>query len=200
MQRTYDSPLREEQARRTRERILDALIRIMAKGVAEISMPAVAREAGVSVPTVYRHFGSKRELVAALSAYVVPKTRLAEHPPKDLSELRDDARTLFRRYDRLDGTIRAAMASQLGNEIRRDQMPSRRAMFRDAVRGSEPTMADQDAERLTNMLVLLFSSVVMRAFKDYLDLPADEAADHVAWTIERLVASAKGTEGPPTLG
>ncbi len=63
-QRDYQSPLRQEQARRTREQILDGLIQAMARGgLADLSIPAVAREAGVSVPTIYRYFHTKRELI-----------------------------------------------------------------------------------------------------------------------------------------
>ena len=58
--RTYRSELRAQQADETRARILDATVRVMARGLASLSIPAVAREAGVSVPTVYRHFATKR--------------------------------------------------------------------------------------------------------------------------------------------
>ena len=49
---TYSSRLREEQAQRTREQILEGLVKTMARGMATVSIPAVAREAGVSIPTV----------------------------------------------------------------------------------------------------------------------------------------------------
>ena len=42
----------------------------MASGLASLSIPAVAREAGVSVPTVYRHFGTKDDLLAAVYPHV----------------------------------------------------------------------------------------------------------------------------------
>lgn len=186
--RTYESPLRDEQALRTRERILDALVRIMARGVTEISMPAVAREAGVSVPTVYRHFGSKRRLVADLAGYLLPRTgMLPDRPPDDLDGIVGVAQTMFRRYERMDATIRAAMASGLGNDVRRERMPDRVEYFRIAVRGSRPDLDPADVERFANVLVILFSSSSMRAFKDYLDLTPDDAADHVTWAIEHLL-------------
>jgi AcrR family transcriptional regulator len=50
--------LRAAQAQATRARILEATVNVMARGVASVSIPAVAREARVSVPTVYRHFGT----------------------------------------------------------------------------------------------------------------------------------------------
>jgi AcrR family transcriptional regulator len=51
----------------TRQRILEALIRALARGDTALSMRAVAREARVSVPTVYTYFANREELVAAFS-------------------------------------------------------------------------------------------------------------------------------------
>src|ERR687892_583337 len=63
--RAYNQ-LRAEQAERTRVGILEATLRVMARGVASVSIPAVAREAGGSIPAVYRHFGTKQDLLAAV--------------------------------------------------------------------------------------------------------------------------------------
>ena len=38
-------------------------------------MPAVAREAGVSVPTVYRHFRTKADLFTALYPHMIYRAR-----------------------------------------------------------------------------------------------------------------------------
>ncbi len=65
----YQSQLRQEQMKRTRELILEGLIKTMASGIAELSIPAVAHEAGVSIPTVYRYFRTKRDLIEALGGY-----------------------------------------------------------------------------------------------------------------------------------
>ena len=52
-------------------------------------MPAVARKAGVSVPTVYRHFGSKQNLVAALYPHALKRAGVQEQPfPQSLDELK----------------------------------------------------------------------------------------------------------------
>jgi hypothetical protein len=73
-QRSYRSELRAEQAEETRVRILDATVRVLARGEATLSIPAIAREAGVSVPTVYRHFGTKAELLASVYPHLVRRT------------------------------------------------------------------------------------------------------------------------------
>ena len=65
--RGYDSTRRQQQARLTRQAILDAGRRLFLElGYAQTTMPAVARAAGVSVETVYKAFGNKPGLVKAL--------------------------------------------------------------------------------------------------------------------------------------
>ena len=65
--RRYDASGRREQARRSRETILDAAERqFLVDGYAATTLASVATEAGVSVETVYKAFGGKSGLVRAL--------------------------------------------------------------------------------------------------------------------------------------
>src|SRR5688572_9618675 len=58
------SPLRQEQAEMTRRRVLDAAYDLLLRdGYAGTTITAVAERAGVAVPTVYKAFGSKAELI-----------------------------------------------------------------------------------------------------------------------------------------
>lgn len=57
--------LREAQQEQTRQAILDAYLELAHDDSAvNVSVPAVAEKAGVSVRTVYRYFPSKEELQA----------------------------------------------------------------------------------------------------------------------------------------
>jgi TetR/AcrR family transcriptional regulator of autoinduction and epiphytic fitness len=70
--RRYDSTRRREQARETRQRILDGAGRLfVARGYAGATMEAVAREAGVAVETAYAAYRSKRALLEALVKVLV---------------------------------------------------------------------------------------------------------------------------------
>lgn len=67
VKRRYHSPKRERQAQQTREQIVEAARRLFASdGFAKTTVEAIAREAGVSVQTVYASVGSKRGIVQAL--------------------------------------------------------------------------------------------------------------------------------------
>jgi AcrR family transcriptional regulator len=65
--RRYRSPGREQQARRTRARIIAAAARqFLAGGYAATTMRAVAAAAGVALPTVELAFGTKARLLKAV--------------------------------------------------------------------------------------------------------------------------------------
>jgi TetR/AcrR family transcriptional regulator, regulator of autoinduction and epiphytic fitness len=65
--RRYRSPRREQQARRTRARIIAAATRqFLACGYAAATMRAVAAGAGVALPTVELAFGTKARLLKAV--------------------------------------------------------------------------------------------------------------------------------------
>lgn len=187
----YHSPLRQEQMTRTREQILEGLIRIMARGVTELSIPAVAREAGVSVPTVYRYFPSKRALVEALGGYVVEKVgRPNVQPPHSLEELTAQIRELFVKYESIDEVVRVAAMSGIAFELRKEVLQARLKIIEDALEPILARLDEADRIRLRNIVFLFSTTATIRAFKDYLDLTGEEAADNVVWAILTLTRGA----------
>ncbi|HEX2884169.1 MAG TPA: helix-turn-helix domain-containing protein [Candidatus Limnocylindria bacterium] len=191
--RTYRSKLRADQAEETRRRILDALVEVMAGGVASVSIPAVARRAGVSVPTVYRHFGSKRALFAALYPHVVYRGAMERLPlPDSLDGLGPGLRRQFAHLDAIGDVERAAMLSPAGAEARRSNMPSRIERTRRLTDAIVPAGSTIDRERLTRLLVILTGGAAFRTWRDDLGCSPDEAADDVEWAIRTLIdASAR---------
>ena len=188
----YRNSLRQEQMRRTREQILDALVRTIGQGVAGLSIPAVAREAGVSIPTIYRHFHSKQELVAALGGYLMQKMGIATlQPPRSLDDLLAISRYGFVKAEDMDEAIKIVAVSELGSEMRRDAMPLRIKMLEDALAAELAPLNEQDRVRLRNMILVLTSSAMIRAFKEYLNLLGEAAADNVEWAIRLLIRAAR---------
>jgi AcrR family transcriptional regulator len=189
--RPYRSALRAQQADDTRGRILDAAIRVMAAGIASLSIPAVASEAGVSVPTVYRHFRSKRELLAALYPHAVRRAGLdALVVPRSVDELRDGVRALFERLDAAGDLARAAMASPAAEEARAISMPERLAFGRRIVDSAAPRVTKRNRERIARLIVILTTSSALRTWRDHLGSSVDEAADDIDWVVRAAIAAA----------
>ncbi len=193
--RTYRSELRSQQAEETRARILDAALRVIAEGLAFVSVPGVARQAGVSVPTVYRHFATKHDLLAAVYPHVIRRAGLDEAAlPRSMDELRHGLREHFERIDSLGDLTRAVMASPASDDVRRLNIPRRLAAFRRVADSIEPKPSEVNRDRITRLLVILTASSALRLWRDQLGSSVDEAADDVDWVL-RAITSAASEKG-----
>lgn len=79
--RPYVSPKRAAAAAETRAQLIEAGMRLLEGGPAQLSMEAVAKAAGVTRLTVYKQFGSRRGLLEAMfddTARRFGVTRMAE--------------------------------------------------------------------------------------------------------------------------
>ena len=177
-------------------RILDATLKVVARGLASLSIPEVAREAGVSVPTVYRHFGTKAELLAELYPHVARRAGFDGLPdPSSFTDVREVVREIFARLDATDDLARAAWASPLADQARHAMMPKRYARIRRLGDLIEPKLSDADQDRITRLMVILTSSSALRMWRDHLGSTVDEAADDVDWIVKAVIDAAhKGSK------
>jgi AcrR family transcriptional regulator len=159
----------------------------MANGAVTWSIPDVARKSGVSVPTIYRYFRTKQELVEGLSAYVVRKAGLAGvSPPRSPQELIEMVREMYLRAEGMSEAMKMASVSELAQEIRKESIPARLKMIEAALVPVLSTFSEQEQVYLVRTVLLLTSSALLRAFDQYLDLAGAEAADTVSWAISTL--------------
>lgn len=121
--RTQSSPLRRAQAAATRARIVEAAAAVFeTRGYERARIEDVASKAGVAYPTVYKVFGSKRNLLkAALDAAMTGgadgdvarqawfREQLdAPNPEQQLRLIARNARRLYERAGKLLEVVRAA--------------------------------------------------------------------------------------------
>jgi AcrR family transcriptional regulator len=196
MSRAYVSPLRQKQSESTRRRIVEAVARVLARGLTELSVPAVASEAEVSVATVYRHFKNKQELLAGLEQHYAEQIGIAEFLESagsgmTLDEVVDAVPRVFIRRGRIDPTLRAAVASGLVGEYRRIHRPERLAPIEKLVRESFPGYPEEELKHLRDLIAMLTSSMALRAFAAVAGSSAEEAGATVSWGLRRLLAGAR---------
>jgi AcrR family transcriptional regulator len=187
--RRYESRLREEQAESTRDRILDGAMRVIGSGIAGLTIPAVAREAGVSIPTVYRNFATKRDLLEEIYRYSLRRGNLGEiRAPTSIADFRQGVRRLFARVESFDDFDWAVLASPGGDEVRHATIGSRLALTREIADAIAPGLADEDRERLARLLIILTTTASVRMWRDHLGLSLEEAADDVDWAVKATIA------------
>ncbi|MFI2647271.1 TetR/AcrR family transcriptional regulator [Micromonospora fulviviridis] len=83
-----DRPLRAD-ALRNRQRLLDAAVRTFSQAGAEVTLDRIAKEAGVGIGTLYRHFPTREALIEA--AYRNELAKLCDAVPELLSALPAEA-------------------------------------------------------------------------------------------------------------
>jgi AcrR family transcriptional regulator len=106
--------------------VLDAALRLLGeRGFARMTMEAVAREAGVGKPALYRRFGSKAELVVAAIA-----TRLG---PMDAPDLGDSAAEMRLAIEGLPPDAEAYLALIGGLMAEREHHPELIEAFRTTI-------------------------------------------------------------------
>lgn len=78
-------------ARRNRDRLLEVAVRMFTDDGPDVSLEAIAREAGVGIGTLYRHYPTREALIEA--AYRNELARLCDGVPALLAELPPDQAT-----------------------------------------------------------------------------------------------------------
>ncbi|MFN2557140.1 MAG: TetR/AcrR family transcriptional regulator [Nitriliruptorales bacterium] len=192
------SPLQQEHVELTRQKILDGLVRVLGRGLAGLSVPAVARESGVSVPTVYRYFKSREELLRGLAEEYEARLEAASNlppPPPDVDRLSSYLRMLFVRYGEMEATFPAFLAAAAGGQAPSSHMLPRLRMIEDWLDTVAPGMNDEGHSRLRGLIAVLIAPDTFRAFTDYLGLSSRQVAEIVAWAIRQLVREAQNERG-----
>jgi AcrR family transcriptional regulator len=142
--RRYDSSGRRAQARRNRQSVVDAAQRrFLDQGYAASTIAAIAREARVSVETIYKAFGGKAGLVRAIyERGLEGSAAVRAYDRSDaMRERETDPRTIMRNW----GLLTAEVAAEV---------TPIRLLIRSAA-ATDPDMAalleDTDASRLRRM-------------------------------------------------
>jgi AcrR family transcriptional regulator len=111
-------------ARRNRERLLDAAVELILEVGGEPSRDAVAGRAGVGIGTLYRHFPDQQALLHAVALHVLDRSIAAgEHALADSS----DAGEALRRYMHLAVEHGVGVLNLIYPLLDHAQWPERRA-------------------------------------------------------------------------
>lgn len=202
--------LRTEQRRLARERILAATAEvIVADGLMNLSLPAVAERAGVSLRTVYNYFETKDGLVESLSEHVVAEMveRGGRDVETDATALPDAIRTNWRLFDAA-GTKGLALGRILGEHIARGghatdsgQSRARTAGLRVGLAELRPDLTDDQLDAVTALVRLHVSFHSWYRLTQEFGVDSETAGRLSAWAFEVMrdaLASGRGPFDPPS--
>jgi AcrR family transcriptional regulator len=192
--RAYNSPLRVRQTEETRTAILAALERCLERSDAsDVSIEAVAQEAGVERRTVFRHFESREALFDAFWPWFNARLALTLAPGTPV-ELAQAPRTAFARFDEVEGVIRAGLHSSSGRAMRARSAPARREAFARALACVLEGCTEEERRRVTALAHLLYSAPAWEVMKDFGGLTGVEAGEAASWALELILSAVSRDE------
>lgn len=187
----YHSPLRQEQALATRQRLLRATAELLQQDPDRPFVFAeLAAAAGVKERTVYRHFPSKEALLDAFWSWINERAGFAAYPQSE-RDLVEQPKAVFAGFDAIEGLVRASISSRAGREMRLRRLPERRAAFERSLAGVMGGLAPERARQLTAAIHLLYSAPAWQVMRDLAGLSGAEAGEAVSWAIRTLIAAAR---------
>ena len=196
--RSYSSPIRDAQVEQTRARLFDTARALLVEGGLDaLTLPKLAQAAGVSVPTVYRHFPTVDDLIRAFLEWIRP--RVGQTPERLLSTTPDRLPELplenFPRYEAEAAVLRPLMESREFNRVRVASMSGRARAAAGLLRPVAPGWSDAQLEAMAGAIYILNSPQAWRWFRDTWAVESDDAARAVSWAMRSLLeALARGPE------
>lgn len=194
MARTYQSEVRKKRAGQTREALLQACEKLLLdRSFEEVTLPAVAQEAGVSKPTAYSHFPDNAALLAGFLGYLrgrigMDHETLTSIPPANLHEA---AQANFQRFDRNGRLLRRLMDSPDFERVRLAQKIDRAGLVLPSWAGVAP---ESVLRKRLGPVYLFVTPSSWRWLRETWGLSSEDAAEAAAWAMQTLIAAISKTK------
>lgn len=188
--RSYNSPLREQQAQATRDQILEGLIDLLNEaGPFEWNIRELAKRAGVAERTVYRHFPDRQALVDGLFSYIDARADWAG--PHEVDRPTEFTRVIgrsWRAYGEFERETRAMVLMNL-DPARTAQRSQRHVSDIQAIiQRGYPDLTEEQVVGVAAIFNLLASSRTWLRLLDGHGIASDDAFRFVSWACDVLVA------------
>jgi AcrR family transcriptional regulator len=197
--RHYSSPLRAEQAQRTRDLVLDAFTDLLEDRRADdITTREIGQRAGVSQPTVYRHFPDRTALLEGLSGRIGQKMGMPG--PIPVSRTADDLgariEAMFRGADDVAVEVRAEVLLNSDPRWYAEQTRRTSAAFQAAVADAFPELDGRRHAQIAGLLRCLGSSHSWLRMREEFGVPGTESGPMTRWAMELILAAVQRGELP----
>ena len=169
--------------------ILDALTELLATHrVDEVSTKQIAERAGVSQPTVYRHFPDRAALVHGLTDRIEQLIAAAGIPePATLEGWIEGIESAFRVTDEHADQVIAEAVLNADPRRLTPESRARTASITRAVARSFPELDDRDHRRVAALVRTLISVQTWLRMREEFGIDAAESGPLVQWALTTLV-------------
>lgn len=179
---------------RTRRAIVQAFLEMLVtENPTTISMPAVARRAGVSTRTLYRYFPNKDALAHAASTNLDDDIRSAIGGEPTVDNIVDYLRELWTALAANVPGVWAQQTNPMGRDLRRRRLDLRRKMLVERL-GAE--LSDEHRDATIDLIIAIMSSSMMLELVDRMGHSPGRAAELAGRLVQLVIDDA--TEPPPS--
>jgi AcrR family transcriptional regulator len=127
----------------TQRVIIDAAVALLEEApVAELSIRAASKKAGVSERTVFRYFPTRDDFLDAVAAEMEARLKLPLDPG-NVKELLAHPREVFARFEETTALTKAALHSELYDRMRKADTEKRTAAVRALLDKAAPTRPEE---------------------------------------------------------
>lgn len=186
---------RERNKEEARMRILDAVIDLLADGMAEVNHDAVAERTGISRRTIYRYFVDRQALLAAASERVRELAGSRVAFPKNEADL-VDTHSIYTGLDRIAPIATLVRSTPHGRAMRLAQKSERQVAYTAAAADAVKALPKADRRLATAMLQVLHTTPWLE-MRDHWDLTGEQIGRVTGWAIRTLLADLRSRKGAP---
>lgn len=200
--RGYHSPLRQEQAAQTRQRIFTAAMTYLeTHDIETLTLRQVAQLGGVSPPTVYAHFPTMDDLVTAFFYWMKESLGL-DRPLPPLGELPEVPHHRFPLYERHARLLFNLMHRPSWDRARLGDRALRHGVWFDRLRAEIPAATESELSLGARAIFAFWSPTLWRWMKETCGLTPEESERVARWAIAALTEALKrdpsALDAPPS--
>ncbi|MCI3131050.1 TetR/AcrR family transcriptional regulator [Phenylobacterium aquaticum] len=189
----YNSPLRTRQKAQTSELIMEAVGATLAEGgLSAVTILAVARAAQVTDRTVYRHYSTRDEMIAAFLRWHLQRSGGEEiNAPKTLDTYMATVRRVFAAWQADEAVVRSLYLSPEGREFRKSTTQERITIVRELVDAELPELSKTEREGLADAMGALAVSETFVLLRDVRGLDAAQAGAALTAAVDLMLSGAR---------
>lgn len=189
--RPYNSSRRKEQATQTRERLLQAAMTFLEEHEAhELSLPKIAKLAGVASGTVYVYFPDEDALVlAAIERHREQTGTVAIDRDLSADQLPEVPLLTYPRYDRDRRWTTLTAHSLAMSRLRKADRGPAVALMSERLRELAPQLSPEELAAVAGAIHLFTVPRAWYWLEEHADLSDDMAARAASWAMKTLIDS-----------
>lgn len=184
------SRLQEDRAALVRTRVLEGVATVLAAGD-DLTYARLAAASGVPERTIYRHFPTRPDLLAAVFEWANQQVGYEGSYPTDAEAAAALVRAVFPGFDAIAPVIRELLVDPDGLPVRLAPNAARQKAAVALVRHEAPDLDRATTRRLAAVVQLLTTAATWQTLRDYWDMDGKEAAETAALAVRLVLDGAR---------